>query len=74
MKGVKLIACSSNRSLWEEVANHLNLPLADTLITTFSDGEVRVQINESVRGCEVYVLSSLSNPVNHHLMELFLTR
>jgi len=73
MKGVKLIACSSNRSLWEEVASHLNLPLADTLITTFSDGEVRVQINESVRGCEVYVLSSLSNPVNHHLVELFLT-
>ncbi|NPB06200.1 MAG: ribose-phosphate pyrophosphokinase [Aquificae bacterium] len=73
MKGVKLIACSSNRKLWEEVSERLGIPLADTLITTFSDGEVRVQINESVRGCEVYVLASLSHPVNHHLMELFLT-
>ncbi|NPB07360.1 MAG: ribose-phosphate pyrophosphokinase [Aquificae bacterium] len=73
MNGVKLIACSSNRELSSEVAEYLGLKLADTLITTFSDGEVRVQINESVRGCEVFIISSLSNPVNHHIMELLLT-
>ena len=73
MDGVKLIACSSNRQLAEEIASYLGLKLADTLITTFSDGEVRVQINESVRGYDVYIISSLSHPVNHHIMELLLT-
>ncbi len=73
MNGVKLIACSSNRQLAEEIAAYLGLKLADTLITTFSDGEVRVQINESVRGYDVYIISSLSHPVNHHIMELLLT-
>ncbi|WP_461830055.1 ribose-phosphate diphosphokinase [Aquifex sp.] len=73
MNGVKLIACSSNRQLAEEIASYLGLKLADTLITTFSDGEVRVQINESVRGYDVYIVSSLSHPVNHHIMELLLT-
>lgn len=73
MNGVKLIACSSNRQLAEEIASYLGLKLADTLITTFSDGEVRVQINESVRGYDVYIISSLSHPVNHHIMELLLT-
>ncbi len=73
MNGVKLIACSSNRQLAEDIASYLGLKLADTLITTFSDGEVRVQINESVRGYDVYIISSLSSPVNHHIMELLLT-
>ncbi len=73
MNGVKLITCSSNRRLAEEIASYLGLKLADTLMTTFSDGEVRVQINESVRGYDVYIISSLSHPVNHHIMELLLT-
>ncbi len=69
---IKLIAGTSNRNLSEEIASHLGLKLADALITTFSDGEVRVQLNESVRGNEVYIISSLSNPVNHNIMELLL--
>ena len=73
MNGIKLISCSSNRRLAEEIASYLGLKLADTLITTFSDGEVRVQINESVRGHDVYIIASLSHPVNHHIMELLLT-
>ncbi|NPA32783.1 MAG: ribose-phosphate pyrophosphokinase [Aquificae bacterium] len=73
MNGLKLIACNSNRPLSEEIAGYLGLRLTDTLITTFSDGEIRVQINESVRGYHVYVIASLSNPVNHNIMELLLT-
>ncbi|RUM28911.1 MAG: ribose-phosphate pyrophosphokinase [Aquifex sp.] len=73
MNGVKIIAGTSNKTLSEEIAGYLGLRLTDALITTFSDGEIRVQINESVRGYNVYVITSLSNPVNHNLMELLLT-
>ncbi|GAB6066455.1 ribose-phosphate pyrophosphokinase [Aquifex pyrophilus] len=73
MNGVKLISCNANKRLAEEISGYLGLRLTDTLITTFSDGEIRVQINESVRGYHVYVIASLSNPVNHNIMELLLT-
>ncbi|AAC07513.1 ribose-phosphate diphosphokinase [Aquifex aeolicus] len=73
MNGVKIIAGTSNKTLSEEIAGYLGLRLTDALITTFSDGEIRVQINESIRGYHVYVITSLSNPVNHNLMELLLT-
>ena len=69
---IKLIAGTSNRNLSEEIASYLGIKIADALITTFADGEVRVQLNESVRGNEVYIISSLSNPVNHNIMELLL--
>jgi len=73
MNGVKIIAGTSNKTLSEEIAGYLGLRLTDALITTFSDGEIRIQINESIRGYHVYVITSLSNPVNHNLMELLLT-
>ena len=69
---LKLLTGTSNRELAEEVSNHLGVKISDMLVTKFSDGEVRVQINESIRGADVYVFQSLSYPANQHIMELLL--
>ncbi len=71
-KPLKLITGTANRELAEEIANHLGTELADALITRFSDGEIRVQINESIRGADVFVIQPLCYPANDHIMELLL--
>ncbi|SHK42078.1 ribose-phosphate diphosphokinase [Thermocrinis minervae] len=70
--GAKLIAGNSNPKLAQAVASHLGVSLVDAIISRFSDGEIRVQINESMRAEDVFVLQSLCSPVNDHLMELLL--
>ena len=69
---LKLLTGTANRALAEEVAGYLGVPVADMLVTQFSDGEVRVKINESIRGADVYVFQSLSYPSDQHIMELLL--
>jgi ribose-phosphate pyrophosphokinase len=69
---LKILTGTANRPLAEEVADYLGVPVADMLVTKFSDGEVRVQINESIRGADVYVFQPLSYPANQHIMELLL--
>ncbi len=69
---LKLLTGTANRALAEEVAGYLGVPVADMLVTQFSDGEVRVKINESIRGADVYVFQSLSCPSDQHIMELLL--
>ncbi len=69
---IKIITGSSNPQLAKEVANYLGIPLSDALVGRFSDGEVRIQINESMRGEDVYLIQSLSPPVNENIMELLL--
>ncbi len=69
---LKLLTGTANRPLAEEVAGYLGVPVADMLVTQFSDGEVRVKINESIRGADVYVFQSLSYPSDQHIMELLL--
>ncbi|MEJ5307580.1 MAG: ribose-phosphate pyrophosphokinase [candidate division WOR-3 bacterium] len=66
---MKLIAGNSNAKIAKEISNKLNIPLVDSLITKFSDGEIRVQINESVRGSHVFVIQS-TNPPADNLLEL----
>lgn len=56
----------------EEISKHLNVPLGDAKVSTFSDGEITVQINENVRGSDVYLIQSTCTPVNHNIMELLL--
>ena len=65
-----LFSGNSNPELSHEIADYLNIPVDDADVGKFSDGEVRVQINTSVRDFDVYVVQSLSAPVNDHLMEL----
>jgi ribose-phosphate pyrophosphokinase len=69
---LKLFSGNANRPLAEEIAKYLRLPLADAEISRFSDGEVFVQINENVRGADVFVIQPTSPPVNDNLMELLI--
>lgn len=69
---MKVFTGNSNRGLAEEICRHLKIPLGEALVSTFSDGEVMVQINENVRGRDIFVIQSFSNPVNNHIMELLI--
>ncbi|GAB4389614.1 MAG: ribose-phosphate pyrophosphokinase [Thermodesulfovibrionales bacterium] len=70
----KLILLSGNahRTLAEDVAQHLGKPLAEASVNRFSDGEIQLQINENVRGCDVFVVQPTCHPVNTNIMELLL--
>src|SRR5699024_9300511 len=56
----------------QEIKDHIGIPLGKTEVSKFSDGETQISIEESVRGCDVYVIQSTSNPVNENLMELYI--
>jgi ribose-phosphate pyrophosphokinase len=71
-KALKIISGNANPSLSKEISNYLETPLVDVLLTRFSDGEIRVQINENVRGADVFVIQSLTHPTNDSIMELLL--
>ena len=66
----KLFAGNANPNLAREMANHLGIPLSQAHVSQFRDGEVRVQIDETVRGCNVFILQPTCAPVNDNLMEL----
>ncbi len=68
--GLKLFSGNANRPLAEEIAQYLHLRLDDADVSRFSDGEVYVQINESVRGEDVFIIQPTCPPVNDNLMEL----
>jgi ribose-phosphate pyrophosphokinase len=70
---MKIVACNSNRPLAETVAATLNLPLTKASIRRFADMEVFVEIQENVRGEDVFVIQSTSYPANDTLMELLVT-
>ncbi|WP_251546998.1 ribose-phosphate diphosphokinase [Limosilactobacillus caecicola] len=69
---VKLFALNSNQPLAKKISAKIGIPLSDCTISHFADGEISVEINESVRGQEVYVIQSVSDPVNTNLMELLI--
>ena len=71
-EGIKLFTGNSNPRLAEEIANYLKMPLGNATVSTFSDGEIMVQINENVRGADVFVIQSTCRPVNHNIMELLI--
>jgi ribose-phosphate pyrophosphokinase len=69
---MKLVAGNSNRALSEAIAAYLNLPLTKSVVRRFADMEVFVEIQENVRGEDVFVMQSTSYPANDHLMELLI--
>lgn len=71
-KSLKLFSLNSNRELAQEIANKMGIELGKSSVQKFSDGEVQINIEESIRGCDVYVVQSTSAPVNEHLMELLI--
>ena len=70
---MKILSCNSNRPLAEAISAYLNLPLTKATIRRFSDMEVFVEIQENVRGEDVFVIQSTSYPANDNLMELLVT-
>lgn len=69
---LKIFALSSNRPLAEKIASEVGVELGDINISQFADGEIKVNIDESIRGDHVYLVQSTSYPVNDHLMELLI--
>jgi len=69
---LKVFSLNSNRVLAEEIAEHIGVNLGKCTVSTFSDGEIQINPEESVRGCDVYVVQSTSYPVNNHIMELLI--
>ena len=69
---MKLVAGNSNRPLAEEISGALKLPLTKGVVKRFADMEVFVEVQENVRGEDVYVLQSTSFPANDNLMELLI--
>ena len=67
---MKVLACNSNRPLGEAISAYLKLPLTKATMRRFSDMEVFIEIQENVRGEDVFVLQSTSFPTNDNLMEL----
>ena len=70
---MKVLTCNSNRPIAEAISAYLNLPLTSASVRRFSDMEVFVEINENVRGEDVFVIQSTSYPANDNLMELLVT-
>ena len=69
---LKIFSLNSNRPLAEKIADAVGVELGKCSVTQFSDGEIQVNIEESIRGAHVYVIQSTSSPVNDNLMELLI--
>lgn len=67
---LKLFTCNSNPELSAEIAREIGIPLGAAKVSRFSDGEIRIDVEESVRGCDVFVIQSTCDPVNENLMEV----
>ncbi len=71
-RGMKLLAGNSNRPLAEAIALYLKLPLTKAVVRRFADMEIFVEIQENVRGEDIFVIQSTSFPANDNLMELLI--
>ncbi len=71
-KDIKIFAGSSNLTVAKGIADGLGLPLGKSDCCTFSDGEIAISLNESVRGSECFIVQSTCDPVNDNLMELLI--
>ena len=67
---IRLFSLNSNRPLAEEIAKEIGIPLSDCQVKRFSDGELYINIEESVRGDDVYIIQSTSSPVNLSLIHI----
>ncbi len=69
---LKVFSLNSNLPLAREIAKVIGVELGKSSVTRFSDGEIQINIEESIRGCDVYVIQSTSSPVNENIMELLI--
>ncbi|GAA2969601.1 ribose-phosphate diphosphokinase [Lentilactobacillus parakefiri] len=69
---LKLFSLNSNRHLAEKISKAVGVPLGKSTVEKFSDDEIKISVDESIRGDEVYIIQSVSDPVNSNLMELLI--
>ncbi|WP_078593254.1 ribose-phosphate diphosphokinase [Evansella clarkii] len=69
---LKVFTLSSNRDLANEITDHLGIEMGKSSVSRFSDGEIQMNVEESIRGCDTYVIQSTSSPANEHIMELLI--
>ena len=72
-KPLMIFSGNSNMQLAKKVASHLKLSVGKAAVTTFSDGEISVEIQENVRGQDIFIIQPTSQPTNNHIMELIRT-
>ncbi len=72
MNGFIVFSGNSNPDLAQKICDYLNIKIGGAKVTSFSDGEVQIEINENVRSKDVFVIQSTCTPVNHNLVELLL--
>ena len=70
--GIQILTGNAHKELAGKVSEYIGIPLTDTTVTTFSDGELMVQINENVRGSDIFVIQPTCTPVSNNIMELLL--
>ena len=71
-KDIKIFAANASKELAQKIADEMGMPLGKCEVSTFSDGEISVSIQETVRGSDVFVVQSTNAPVNNNLMELLI--
>ncbi len=69
---IKLITGNANKDLAEKIAKALDMKIADSQVTHFSDGEINLNISETVRGQDVFIIQPTCSPVNDNLMEILI--
>lgn len=72
LKDLKIFTGNANPQLAQEIAEYLGIELGHSSVRTFSDGEINVSIDESVRGCDVFIIQPTCMPVNDNIMELLI--
>ena len=72
MRGYKIFSGTANPEFAKKISKYLSLPLSECSIKTFSDGEISVQVGESVRGKDVFIIQPTCAPANSNLMELLI--
>jgi len=69
---LKVFSCNANPALAEEIVDYLGIPLGVCKVKTFCDGEIALEINESVRDCDIFIVQPTCYPVNDNLMQLLI--
>ena len=72
LQDLKIFSGASNKPLTDEVCSLFNFPQGNVNVGTFSDREIQIEINENVRGSDVFLIQSTCTPVNNNLMELLI--
>ena len=72
MNGIAILTGNANIALAKKICGHLHVPLTDVFVGKFSEGEIRIQIRENIRGKDVFIVQPTCPPSNDNLMELLI--